>query len=238
MQAEELEPEPLAESLPVLSQPPAEKLQPAPAPAAAPAPAPEPEPLAEVPAPETTSEPVVAYECTLRRDGNTARKLGLSLDYWETSVQIVGLVPGAVEIYNENAPPGRNVLQHDFIVGVNGKTELQKMKALLATEQEVTLQIKRPTRRTVKVSMEGGSSTWGLKLLYQRSSSSCISVEEVMPAGVFQKYNQPVYYSAQVRRGDFIESVNGMTGSAAQMYEELKRAKSIEVVFLKLAEEA
>lgn len=221
LMAEEQEPVPLPPDTPANEPEPSEPL-----PASRPA---EPEPAKE----SVPEEAKPIFECTLERSNG---KFGITCDYWAKSIQVVGIssASSSTQAYNANAPEHRRVCKHDFITMVNGERSVEKMKALLQREHVVTLQIAHPERRRLKVvKAEHQGKLWGLKLLYQASTSTCLCVTEVKE-GVFRAYNASASSFLRVEAEDFIEEVNGVTESSKQMFEELKDALAVELVLLKL----
>lgn len=196
---------------------------------------PSPEPVEEA-APEEEKPVVKTFECALRK--GPPGKLGMRVDLWSFCIQVVGLEDdnnSAVKSHNSASSEDKQVLVNDFITRVNGISEPEKMTMKLAmSQEEVTLQIAKPTRFRVIVSKDSdGKDSLGLRLIYQKLSSTCIHVVEVLP-GMVQRYNEGAVEDARVRGNDFIEAVNGVSESAAKMLEELKKAKTLEMVFLRL----
>lgn len=182
------------------------------------------------------------FECTLNKGG---AKLGLELDYWSRGIQITRLVSGGIDTYNSGVPEERQLLKHHFLLKVNGETKVENMKEKLLQNQVLTVTVARPMRLRIRIERApgggdespggDGSTTWGVRLQHQVAKSTCLQVSEVLP-GALQAHNDSALPELQIKRFDFIESVNNISDNSHQMFEEFKKQQVVELVVLRVAE--
>lgn len=158
-------------------------------------------------------------------------KLGLHLDLTGSGVQVVKIVAGGVEDYNRSVPSGKQILAHDFITVVNGVSTSADMIKKMRDDPHLTLTIVKPTRFTVK--MDKAGKKLGLNLAFQEATSSCIEVKEVID-GAIEEYNATAAPALRVMKNDFLESVNGASGTAKKILQEIKAANQLEIGLLRV----
>jgi len=169
-----------------------------------------------------------SFECLIDRGTS---EWGLNLDCWPFGLQIVSLKAGSVERYNASAGATKQVQPHDFIVRVNEEREVRDMMTALKKETSVTLAVLHPFRDVVRV--EKGPLALGLNLVFQEATGSCLQIKDISP-GAVAAHNTVAEPTSRVRQLDFIERVNGVSGSATQLFQELQLANSLELSLLRL----
>merc|ERR1719215_2464059 len=107
------------------------------------------------------------------------------------------------------------------------------MKRLLAKDSPKTVIVQRPVRRNIRI--EPGSTSLGLKLIFQPERSTCLKISGFQEGRV-PEFNKTAPADQQVAEGDFVEVVNGKSGEAKAVNQALmERTVPIELTLLRLA---
>lgn len=160
---------------------------------------------------------------------------GMILEMWPGIIQIVGLSSGSIQKYNDAAPENKRVFLHDFITQVNGVSSVQDMIFKLKRERVLSFHVRRPVRKHVTILAETPDMPWGIKMNYLLGGSSCLQVVDLGP-GSAQAHNKRVAMDQRLIKGDFVESVNGVSGSSDRILDEVRKAKRLEIVYLRLVD--
>lgn len=198
-------------------------------------------------------EEEVTFACTLDTGSG---KLGMKVDFWVCCAQVVEITEGGIaEKYNKEAPEERRLRRNDFLTRINGESAVEILKERMTFDGMLTMTVVRPRkmhlllqRGGAAVAAQGGEgdmtrertedsagNSWGIKLRNQAGISSCLHVDGVVP-GAVQAHNARAAPESQIRRHDFIERVNGVSGHSRKMYKEFKNAQSVELVVLRASE--
>lgn len=156
---------------------------------------------------------------------------GMKLEMWPGFIQVVSIHRGTIERYNATAAEGKRVVEHDFITMVNGATEVREMVRKLKQGRVLLMTVVHPERKHVKFEVSAGSL--GIKLHYLYGDSTCLQVVDFAKDGAADLYNTRAAPEARVCLYDFVESVNGIRGSAEVMLKEIQTAGSVEMVLLR-----
>jgi len=201
-------------------------------------PAPEPEPAekkdempqAALPQPVVAEQPTTGYFEIDIPKGDAV--LGLSLDSWTIGLYISGIQDGGVvKDYNASAEASKKVQVSDFIVGVNGTTQTDKMVVALKSERQLKLKLFRSA--PIKINISKGDKLLGLNVSIQKEVRGKTIFVQGLLDGAAQDYNEGALPEAQVKTNDCIISVNGVTDDAGEMLAAMKRDKDVEFVLLR-----
>merc|ERR1719410_2964872 len=96
---------------------------------------------------------------------------------------------------------------------------------------QVRLGIQRPSKLR-GVTVHKVETPLGLTLAYQQDGSTCLQIRGPMK-GAAQVYNDAAPSYMKIHPGDFIESVNGVAGSAKELLEEIRKSSTVDLVLLR-----
>mmetsp|Transcript_118291 Transcript_118291/g.328795 ORF Transcript_118291/g.328795 Transcript_118291/m.328795 type:complete len:226 (-) Transcript_118291:339-1016(-) len=133
-------------------------------------------------------------------------------------------VVGAAQEHNILVPSDERICEGDFVMSVNGSSDVDEMVKAFEKDTEMELTIRRPRVFTVTVPKDGKPLGVKLKLFEAGKAMFIAAVEAngaVKAAG------------ADVLAGDRIVSVNGQD-SVEDMVEELKTSESLEMVLARI----
>lgn len=189
------------------------------------------------PSSEVNAESVTSVNCTL--DAGQWR-LRFVCDCWPSCIQVA-----SIKAAGEEEAPGRPAADaaddaqmihlFDFVTEVNGETEPPAMLSKLIDKKrggtDLKLKTVPPRRLTVKLQKAG--KCLGLDLLLHDPLSTSILIKSI-GAGEVQRHNEVTKEEGgRVCPLDFIESVNGVSGVADEILQEIKAAASIEMVLMR-----
>jgi hypothetical protein len=161
----------------------------------------------------------------------SSKKWDLTCDYsTENCVQVIRIGRGAVDAYNGTVMAERQVLVHDLILMVNGKTTADEIKQAIAEGGKLSMVILRPTRHRVRLDKSEGGL--GLTLNFRSQISTCLQVRQVV-GGAASAYNSRTHAVAQLTSRSFIEKANGVSGSGEALMAELRAATIADIVVLR-----
>lgn len=187
------------------------------------------------------------WDFQLELEKGNERKWGLVLDPWlfgTQAVQVISVSMGSVAEHNATTPVEKQLLPGDLIVGVNGFTDAKQMVSEVRRAEKLSLLVCRPTQFRAK--METGGQPLGVTLSYQKKTpltgtlpaapqSACVRIKDVLEEGVFKAYNDdPGRDGFEVKKCDFIQVVNGISGSAVSILDAMKKAETLDMVLLRL----
>jgi len=195
---------------------------------------PTPSPEAQEPPPEpgmdtTDVQAAFVVLLTLKK----GQDVGLGFDFADDKLVRVCHVfaKGPISEYNAACSPEKRVMVGDFIVGVSSTsavaTTAQDMLRLLQNHGELWLSVSRPYEFAVRT-LDKKDSLMGLDLGYH-PCGSCAVVRQVLPQGAMSKYNAVAPRDKQVFAGDYIVSVNGRSGAANVLVQELAEAPALDL---------
>jgi len=176
--------------------------------------------------------PPEAWEVEVDRG---AGRWGITVDLTGAGLQIVRLEPGAIWSYNVSAEPYkafRPVQKNDFITAVNGVTNTHEMFQAMKDQRRLTLKIVRPIVFTARLMK--AKEPLGLELSHKEGLSTCIEIVEVLETGAIGTRNASTPDSLRIRAKDFIEAVNGTSGSADRLRDRLRLDADLELRLLRV----
>lgn len=180
--------------------------------------------LPEPPEEEEEPEDVTSVSCSFEG------RLAVTLDCWPNCVQVASIK--AVGDGGEALDPNlRKIQALDFVTEVDGVKDPREMLRVLRDNRAPQLLTVNPKRLTVE--LDKGGQSLGMNLLFQELSSTSILIKGI-DAGAVQRYNaDSIEEETKVCVNDFIESVNGVSGSAERLLEQLKQNDTIEMVLMR-----
>jgi len=194
----------------------------------------EPEPVVEEPEPAVEEEPPqpaprVQFECTIA--GAEQEPWGMSLECWTGFLEILALKEaGRVITYNsKQAEENKQICAGDVITKIGSITIPKDARSFLQTMPvgDVTLHVSPVKKLTVKVERSSEVS-WGVKLSIEGNKKGFTVLGAPKTDSPVHLYNQGVKEEEQVKDGDLVKSINGISGKADLMLAELKKAMTVE----------
>eukprot|EP00429_Kryptoperidinium_foliaceum_P005168 CAMPEP_0176023800 /NCGR_PEP_ID=MMETSP0120_2-20121206/11617_1 /TAXON_ID=160619 /ORGANISM="Kryptoperidinium foliaceum, Strain CCMP 1326" /LENGTH=206 /DNA_ID=CAMNT_0017356967 /DNA_START=92 /DNA_END=712 /DNA_ORIENTATION=- len=151
--------------------------------------------------------------------------IGMALEAFEPSgcVFVSGVSSNAataIGSYNEHVEPSERVRQGDYVVSIDGHTDLHSMRRCLRSNATMDLTIQRPFLFEVRVQKSG--RPLGLAVKYDASGAS-LMVRRVEENGAVAAANGDLVC------GDRIVGVNCASYCARAMLEELRNSDCIEL---------
>lgn len=160
------------------------------------------------------------------------KNVGLSLDLFHGKLMRVCKVnSGLAKRYNTTVSPNEQITNKMYIAAVNGKNRnVQEMLCEFKNERTLKLNFIPAFEFAVTLS-KAGDKKLGLNVHWATSMESCIVTE--IKEGLVREYNEELARAGstakQVRVMDRIDLVNGKSGSAKELLQEVD--KSVEVTF-------
>lgn len=146
--------------------------------------------------------------------------LGVALDVKVRALQIMRLGKGAISAWNESAGGDAKIRKGDYIVEVNGITDVENLVEALRASYLLTLTVVRPAVRTVEITKAG--RMLGCDLVFQESQSLTVDVTDIRE-GAIADYNETVPEEQHILEGDIICSVNGCISTCTRIVEEIQK---------------
>mmetsp|Transcript_100510 Transcript_100510/g.260089 ORF Transcript_100510/g.260089 Transcript_100510/m.260089 type:complete len:256 (-) Transcript_100510:233-1000(-) len=160
--------------------------------------------------------------------------LGMALDLKAKGIHVLRIGQGAVERYNasvQDAEERKRIQPNDFIVAVNGARSNTDMVKVMKSEAILNMKVLRAVPATVTLSKAGRKL--GCNLTYQEGQSIAVDITDISE-GAISAYNQGVTEPMQIKNGDCIASVNGVSGSGAKIVEEILNAENLKMSFYRV----
>mmetsp|Transcript_5886 Transcript_5886/g.17342 ORF Transcript_5886/g.17342 Transcript_5886/m.17342 type:complete len:251 (-) Transcript_5886:163-915(-) len=182
---------------------------------------------AEEPAQEPAAEPQEENPAMLREFKVSVRKgpgmsANLALDMCADVIEVCSIGAGPIQAYNDMVSYHRQVQVGDFIVGVNGKVGHPDKMLKEFQSDELELLVRRPTIVALKLQRYKGS--FGLDLTHAPGSvAKSLAVFAVIEGPVID-WNK-TQTDVQVKKGDRIVAVNGMSGTPHELLRMLQASK-------------
>jgi len=149
--------------------------------------------------------------------------LNIRFDSTSSGIQILDIKGGgALEKHNSDASEDERIHTNDFLRAINGATSPLVMLDRIKSDPVLEIDILRPEPYQVRITRV--NQTWGLNLTYQNISAH-IEIVEVID-GAVKEHNRTAPDELQVRPGDFIESVNGIT-TVEKMMQCMKSSETV-----------
>jgi len=168
------------------------------------------------------SGPPSEFEVTVEK-GDGSAEYGLDVDCQDLkNLHVCNVATGAIQKYNEGLDFSKQVINSDFIVSVNGGTDVSEMTKQFQTEK-VTLKIIRAFDVSVLVE-QFNYKTHGLTFP-KKMQRNVLVVMDIGP-GYIKDHNDSRHTadSDKIRVYDRIVSVKGQVGKAATLKRRLDRA--------------
>lgn len=172
--------------------------------------------------------PGSTFQVTIER--SPADVIGINLDVTDgVALQIVDILPGAVQAWNESRSGQTRLQVHDRIIeanGANGDSDV----ILAALKQSLSwhLIVQRPVEIRATVDRDGTSSL-GMDLRYAPNGSSLMILK--VEAGPIQDWNsRPQAY--KISKFDRIVEVNGRRGTSKDLLDAGKELDQLKMVVL------
>jgi len=179
-----------------------------------------PELAAEPATQEETPEPVREFKVSVRK--GPGESANLALDTCAGVIEVCCIGDGPVQEYNDGADYHHQVKVGDFIVGVNGMFGQPDKLLKEFRSDELELVVRHPT--IVVLQLRKHKGTFGLDLTHAAGSvAKSLAVFSVIEGPVVD-WNK-TQTDVQVKKGDRIVAVNGMTGTPEELLKMLQASE-------------
>jgi len=181
----------------------------------------------------TTSTMASVPSCSSVKVDRGFLGMNMLLDHTGKGIHIIDIKDGgAMAKHNSEADDDDDRVQpNDFVTSINGSSDMREMLDIIQAERVLDMELVRPV--PVRVRVRRFRKPWGMKLTYQ-NISVLIEIVEVNE-GAMQEHNSTADLEEQVLPGDFIESINGVTGVERMMRCLKSCATELDIKLLRLA---
>mmetsp|Transcript_73340 Transcript_73340/g.238676 ORF Transcript_73340/g.238676 Transcript_73340/m.238676 type:complete len:246 (+) Transcript_73340:49-786(+) len=188
------------------------------------------DPLKDEPKEEDSGPQPYIFEVAVERDGE---HLGMVLDTSaSTKVLFVSrIVGGSLTTYNDAVEDDRRIKMYDFILEINGRTTHKEMlEDVKNCKGYAKLKILRPVPFSLLISRSTDKEL-GAGICYHPQVPS-LGVKEIRE-GLLKDYNDTVPEDKQVKAGDCIIAVNGVSTDTMKMVEAMKATTDLTLTIIR-----
>jgi len=154
------------------------------------------------------------FKVTVDR-GEELSRLGISM--YDGAPELTGVI---TELAQNSLLQGTHIQKFDRLIALNGRpcAEIDRLMKIMKKYRSIELLVKRPKSYAFKVRKDPEFGL-GLNLGYS-STDQFLLIQKINPGSIMQLNKQ--YKDREIRAFDAIVSVNGITGTADELIEEIE----------------